>query len=123
MNNNNISYVCIICSQTFTRKESGKRHNKKLHSGTATIVRLIDYIIGRLSGNYLPGAPLSYRSKKNITFSPNNDHDNWSGFTILPDNTHDIARYFENVIDKLIDNKNTLDKDKSDEYKDARPHL
>jgi predicted protein tyrosine phosphatase len=28
-------------------KEVGRRHNTNLHSGTATIVRYIDYMIGR----------------------------------------------------------------------------
>jgi uncharacterized Zn-finger protein len=64
MKNNNKPYVCTICSQDFTRKGSGRRHNTNLHSGTATIVRYIDYIIGRLSGHYSPSDPLLYRNKK-----------------------------------------------------------
>ena len=47
-----------------TRKARGRKHNINLHSGTATIVRSIDYIIGRISGHYLPSDPLLYRNKK-----------------------------------------------------------
>ena len=36
----------------------------QLHSGSAKIVRLIDYMIGRLNGQYFPGDPSLYRSKK-----------------------------------------------------------
>jgi hypothetical protein len=105
----NFTYVCSTCSQCFTRKESGKRHNNNLHSGTAKIVRFIDYIIGRISGHYLPSDPLSYRNKNNNKkkhkiFSPNK-YDNETGFTVLADNLGD-TRYCENAIDGLTDYKN-----------------
>ena len=56
-----INYVCTTCSQTFTRRASGIRHNSNLHLGTAGIVRLIDYIVGRSSGQYLQCNPLDFR--------------------------------------------------------------
>src|SRR5215207_821846 len=65
----NANYVCTICSQTFTRRWRGKTHNINLHSGTAKIVRLVDYIVGRLNGQYFPGDPSLYRSKKSNIFS------------------------------------------------------
>ena len=112
MKDNNKSYVCIICSQDFTRKRSGRRHNTNLHSGTATIVRYIDYIIGRLSGHYSPGDPLLYRNKKKKhTNISSNNYDNGSGFKVIADNTHDTG-FCRNPADELIDhnNNNYVDK-------------
>jgi hypothetical protein len=57
------SYICAVCSQDFTRKWSGKRHNQDLHFGTAEIVRVLDYIIGRLSGKYFQANPLERRKR------------------------------------------------------------
>jgi hypothetical protein len=56
-----INYVCTTCSQTFTRRSSGFRHNSHLHKGTAGIVHLIDYIVGRSSGKYLKCDPRDFR--------------------------------------------------------------
>lgn len=113
MKNNNNSYVCTICSQDFTRKGSGRRHNINLHSGTATIVRYIDYIIGRLSGHYSPSDPLLYRKnkKKKHTNISSNNYDNGSGFKVIADNTHDTG-FCRNPADELIDhnNNNYVDK-------------
>jgi hypothetical protein len=107
------SYICTICSQDFTRKESGRRHNTNLHSGTATIVRYIDYIIGRISGHYLPSDPLLYRKnkKKKHTNISSNNYDNGSGFKVIADNTHDTG-FCRNPADELIDhnNNNYVDK-------------
>ena len=55
------SYVCTVCSEHFTRKYSGKRHNQNLHNGAAEIVRLIDYLAGRSSGQYKPDNPFWYK--------------------------------------------------------------
>ena len=60
------NYVCTVCSQTFTRKYRGKIHNINLHFGMAPIVRLLDYIIGRIEGRYQPGDPLLYRRRNKI---------------------------------------------------------
>src|ERR671922_2352356 len=57
------NYICTLCSQTFTRRLSGERHNLNLHSGMAAIVRLIDYIVGRIEGHYPPSNPLIFRRK------------------------------------------------------------
>jgi len=56
-------YVCARCSQDFTRKWSAERHNRDLHFGCAEIVRVLDYIIGRLSGKYVQANPLKYRTE------------------------------------------------------------
>jgi hypothetical protein len=57
-----ITWVCATCTEHFTRKYSASRHNKNLHFGNGQIVRLLDYIVGRASGLYLPSDP---RTSKN----------------------------------------------------------
>jgi protein involved in sex pheromone biosynthesis len=34
---------------------------KNIHFGKAEIVRFLEHVLGRISGKYLPGDPLSYR--------------------------------------------------------------
>lgn len=61
------TWVCSTCSQGLTRKSSAKRHNNNLHSGSATIVRPLEYIIGRLNGKFPPTMdPLLFRHKNMI---------------------------------------------------------
>jgi hypothetical protein len=57
------SYVCTICSEHFTRRYSAQRHNNNLHYGAAEIVRLIDYLAGRSSGQYTPNNPFWFKRK------------------------------------------------------------
>jgi hypothetical protein len=57
-----ITWVCATCSEHFTRKYSASRHNNNLHSGNGQIVRFLDYIVGRASGQYLPS---DHRTSKN----------------------------------------------------------
>ncbi len=57
------SFVCSVCSQDFSRKFSGYRHSRNLHEGQAKIVRMIDYVVGRISGEYQPANPSAYRSR------------------------------------------------------------
>lgn len=59
-----LSYVCATCSEHFTRKYSASRHNLNIHNGGAEIVRLIDYIVGRVSGKYLATHPSWYRREQ-----------------------------------------------------------
>lgn len=54
------SYVCTACSEHSTRS-SAKRHNQNLHDGMGEIVRLIDYLAGRSSGQYTPNNPFWYK--------------------------------------------------------------
>ena len=74
------SYVCTVCSEHFTRKSSAKRHNHNIHNGVAEIVRLIDYLAGRSSGQYMPDNPFWYK--------PNNPYFNFGSATIA-DNVGD----------------------------------
>lgn len=57
-------WVCAQCSMWSGRKSSVKRHIAKIHGGKSTIVSYIDYLIGRLSGTYMPGKPPQYISKE-----------------------------------------------------------
>ena len=59
----NKTWVCSLCSQDFTRKYSAYRHSRDLHHGQGKILRVIDYMIGRIAGEYSPGNPLMYRSR------------------------------------------------------------
>jgi hypothetical protein len=51
------AYVCTACSEHFTRKFSGQRHNFNIHSGRSEIVPYIEYMAGRSSGQYLTSHP------------------------------------------------------------------
>jgi len=68
------NYACTICSQAFTRKWREKTHSINLHSGGAKIVRLVDYIVGRLDGQCSAGDPSQYRSKKSNVLSHENSN-------------------------------------------------
>ena len=68
------NYVCTVCSEYFTRKYSAKRHNQNIHNGAAEIVRLIDYLAGRSSGQYMPDNPFWYKR--------NNQYHNFGSATI-----------------------------------------
>jgi hypothetical protein len=57
------NYVCTLCSQTFTRRWRGKTHNLNIHGGSSNIVRMIDYIVGRVNGAYLPSDPVLFRRR------------------------------------------------------------
>jgi hypothetical protein len=81
------SCVCSICGEGFTRRTSARRHNSNLHSGEATIVRPLEYIIGRLNGKYsIPNDPLSYRRR---TMKSNNVNNKGNQGTFLPPYYHE----------------------------------
>jgi hypothetical protein len=62
----NANYVCTMCSQTFTRKWRGNVHNLNIHGGISQIVRMVDYIIGRVNGKYLSSDPALFRRRRGI---------------------------------------------------------
>lgn len=72
----NPNFVCTICSQTFTRKWRGMVHRDNIHAGAGDIVRLIDYMIGRTNGQYLPGDPSLYRRRRRMENISGDLHDN-----------------------------------------------
>ncbi len=48
------NWACVTCGMFSSRKDSVKRHIRKLH-GSGPMVSYIDYISGRQSGYYPPG--------------------------------------------------------------------
>ncbi len=57
------NYVCVTCAQDFTRKYSAYRHNRILHQERGRIVRTLEYVIGRVTGEYSSADPLLFRRK------------------------------------------------------------
>jgi hypothetical protein len=78
-----------------------------LHEGKGTVVHLLDYIVGRINGQFLPNDPLAYRRKKgkekkrNLLFGSNHDSSNNNSFgpKIIADSMDDMLSY-ENIISK-----------------------
>ncbi|MGC2428558.1 MAG: hypothetical protein WA421_16100 [Nitrososphaeraceae archaeon] len=102
-----ITWVCATCAQHFTREYGANRHNSNLHEGKGTVVRLLDYMVGRINGQFLPNDPSSYRRKKgkekkrNLLFGSNHDSNNNNslGIKTIADSTDGILSY-ENMIPK-----------------------
>lgn len=81
-------YVCTICSEDFTRKSDGDRHNKNYHSKKGEIIGFIDYMIGRVKNAIPPPIELTprlagARHRKKVFSRSKNDR----GFTVYPDTT------------------------------------
>jgi hypothetical protein len=60
------TYVCATCSEHFTRKYSGQRHNFNIHDGRSEIVPFIEYMAGRSSGKYTASHPSWYRKQRGL---------------------------------------------------------
>jgi hypothetical protein len=61
-------WACPLCGEDFTRKSSAERHSSKLHKGGSLPVRYINYLTGRLSGQYPPPlTPPRLLGRKNKT--------------------------------------------------------
>ena len=66
-----VTYVCATCSEHFTRKYSAIRHNHNIHNSRAEIDRLLDYLVGRASGQYMASPPFWYkRNEKSVQSHP-----------------------------------------------------
>jgi hypothetical protein len=59
-----ITWVCATCAQHFTRAYGANRHNNNLHDGKGTLVRLLDYMVGRTNGRFAANDPMLYRRKR-----------------------------------------------------------
>jgi hypothetical protein len=75
-------YVCVTCAQTFTRGSSARRHNSKLHFSQGIIVQMLEYIIGRSCGHFLPPNQLSNRRFRRPTFTKMNNIESCFGATV-----------------------------------------
>ena len=87
-------YVCTTCSEHFTRRYSAKRHNEKIHFGSAEFVPYIDYMAGRNSGQYLASHPSRYRSNQRHTPSNRNYQSNFGSGTVADIGVAHRAEYF-----------------------------
>lgn len=58
------NYVCVTCAQDFTRKYSAYRHNHVLHQDHGKVVRTLEYMIGRVTGDYIPADPVSFKRER-----------------------------------------------------------
>lgn len=67
-----LSYVCTLCSEHFTRKTSGERHNLNLHLGGAEIVPIVEYLFGRSTGKYMSSHPSWFKHRRGRVTSINN---------------------------------------------------
>jgi len=81
------NYVCTTCSEHFTRKFSGKRHNYSIHNGSAVIVPYIEYMAGRNSGTYQASHPSWYRRQSRIVA------DTGSGSSFQPQNSQKSSQF------------------------------
>jgi hypothetical protein len=85
-------YVCV----TFTRRSSARRHNSNLHFNQGIIVKMLEYIIGRSCGRFLPPNQLSNRRFRRPTFIRNQRMDNLeSGFGAT---IHESSHHLSNKI-------------------------
>jgi hypothetical protein len=78
--------VCTICSEDFTRRSDGDRHNQRFHSGKGQIIGFIEYIIGRTQNAIPPPTEptprlAAARRRKKAFFYNKNDR----GYTVYPD--------------------------------------
>jgi hypothetical protein len=60
------TYVCATCSEHFTRRYSGKRHNFNIHAGRSEIVPFIEYMAGRSSGKYIASHPSWFSKQRQL---------------------------------------------------------
>jgi hypothetical protein len=65
------TWVCTICSQSFTRNFSAKRHDINLHGGNGEYVRYMDYEIGRVQGKYYQNDPVFFKKYSYNYGNPN----------------------------------------------------
>jgi hypothetical protein len=91
------TWVCTLCSQDFTRKYSANRHNRDLHQGQSKIVRMIDYVIGRIAGQYQPADPFTYRSSHRH-YGSTRSHSDTKAFSFPPTSiAHDSQRKYSST--------------------------
>ena len=89
-------YVCVTCTQSFTRRRNARRHNFNLHFNQGIIVQMLEYIIGRSCGHFLPPNQLSNRRFRRPTFIRNQKMDNLeSGFGAT---IHEPSHHLSNKI-------------------------
>ena len=89
-------FVCVTCSQDFTRGYDARRHNSNHHFKQAKIVGFIEYLIGRANGTLPPPSQspprLAAKNRKKILDFNNNEQKNAGNkFTSLQDDATAIV--------------------------------
>ncbi|MGI0043388.1 MAG: hypothetical protein ACRD47_06725 [Nitrososphaeraceae archaeon] len=84
----------MTCAQDFTRKYSAYRHNRILHQERGKIVRTLEYVIGRVTGEYSSVDPVLFR-RKNRQGTAIGSHGNFP-FTAIAHSSPDSQSY-ENI--------------------------
>ena len=97
-----VNWVCATCGQDFTRSYSANRHNNHFHYGKGIIVRFLEYVIGRINGQFPPPSAANnsnsstriirkwWHNNNSSPFTGNNYNNSNSlhrddGFTTIPD--------------------------------------
>ena len=102
-----ITWVCATCAQPFTRRTSATRHDNTKHNGLGEIVPLLEYVVGRGTGRYIPGNHLSYgRHQKWQTHLAHNSN---SGFG--------VATVADSVRDRFMPGKRPQEAPRGNVYK------
>jgi hypothetical protein len=79
-----VNWVCATCGQDFTRSYSANRHNNHFHYGNGIIVRFVEYVIGRINGQFPPPSAVNSNSSTRIIrkwWHNNNDNNSSGPFT------------------------------------------
>lgn len=83
-----INWVCSNCAQHFSRRYSANRHDRNLHEGKGIIVSILDYVVGRISGQFQSNDPLkSRRNKQNNLLFVSKTINNNLGTKVITDST------------------------------------
>jgi hypothetical protein len=90
------NYVCVTCAQDFTRKYSAYRHNRILHQERGKIVRTLEYVIGRVTGEYSSVDPVLFR-RKNRQGAAIGSHGNFPFTTIAHSSPDSLYYSHENM--------------------------
>lgn len=85
-------FACVLCGENFTRNSSAKRHRRIVHD--SLIVRYIEYVAGRASGQYpQPITPprMSRRKSKSVKFQGEDMQQNSPSFITADSSADDIS--------------------------------
>lgn len=106
-----INWVCASCAQHFSRRYTANRHDRNLHEGKGIIVSILDYVVGRISGQFQSTNPLeSRRDKQNgLLFASKIANNNFGPKVIADSTSHIVSQGSDNNIqDRASHNPNLL---------------
>src|SRR5947209_5983734 len=116
-----INWVCSSCAKHFSRRYTANRHDRNLHEGKGNIVSILDYVVGRMSGQFQSKNPLeSRRDKQNGLLFGSKTANNNFGPKVIADSMNG-ASGCQNVIPRQPTNTNSTHD--SDKKGSPYPHL